>query len=189
MKGFAAAALFIAALALTAGLYARHTAAELEGSIVRLHVIAESDSEYDQRLKLKARDAVLEAVRDMDARSGAAYAKAAEDAANFALGAERAPYRARAEYGTFIFPRKTYGRVTLPAGRYKGVRVLLGSGEGANWWCVMYPPLCVSGNEARADCGTESVLRRALSDDTYELITEDSEIKLRVVELFNKYFR
>lgn len=120
-------------------------------SIIRLHIIANSDLAEDQNVKLLVRDAVREHFSDLtaDAESAdAAYSAAAsaldslEALASSVLIQNGFDYGARAEIGTFEFPDKVYGGVLVPAGRYRAVRIVLGAGEGHNWWCVLYPDLC-----------------------------------------------
>ncbi len=119
---------------------------------VRLHVIANSDSISDQSVKLSVRDAVLAAMepalaaapgkaeaRALLMQSGEALQSAAEDA----LKARGAPYSAQMYYGGAEFPSKLYGERFYPAGEYEALRVVLGEGGGENWWCVMFPPLCL----------------------------------------------
>ena len=130
------------------------------------HVIANSDSEYDQNVKLKVRDHVLEVVQaellnetmlrheenDGDtARLGLDEARelietnldVIEDAAREVLAEEGVSYGASAELGVRFIPQKTYGDVTFPAGNYEALNITLGEGEGQNWWCVLFPPLCL----------------------------------------------
>lgn len=120
-------------------------------SIMRLHVMAHSNSSQDQRVKLLVRDAVLknqgallasaqnaEETRQILLRQGAALTRAVTDV----LQREGATYGAQLYLGTALFPEKTYGNETYPAGEYEALRVVLGDGRGDNWWCVMFPPLC-----------------------------------------------
>ncbi len=122
-----------------------------DDSLIRFHVIANSDSVCDQTVKLKVRDAVLDQVNA--ALTEAASKEEAEailreesdaiiDTANEVLCAEGFSYTATAKLGTSVFPTKTYGNITLPAGKYNAYRIILGEGKGKNWWCVLYPPLC-----------------------------------------------
>jgi len=129
-----------------------------EGELVRLHVIANSDSAEDQQLKLKVRDAVLEAARTLledcpDTQTAYARLTAAlealEDAAQACLRAEGCGSGVRAETGVFEFPDRMYGDVLVPAGDYRALRVIIGDGEGRNWWCVLYPELCLPAEEPR----------------------------------------
>ncbi|MGN1115237.1 MAG: stage II sporulation protein R [Candidatus Ornithomonoglobus sp.] len=181
--------LLLTAVILSVAAYARDIMNDLDSSLIRLHIIAESDSEYDQRIKLAVRDEILQAVQNISARDTELFTRTAEAAANSCLSQYGLPYSARAEYGKFSFPRKSYKNITLPAGEYCGVRVILGSGGGHNWWCVMYPPLCVSDDgNVYADAKTYSELKGALHSDTYELITEKNEkteIKFRILEFIN----
>lgn len=157
--------LFILGLLAAAGVWvcsggerasAGHTA-----QLIRFHVIANSDSAADQALKLQVRDAVLQAMTPV--LSGAedlGEARARVDANLDLIAATAGKVVAQKGYsypvavfrGEYDFPRKTYrisggekGEVsdlTLPAGKYEAVRVVIGSGRGANWWCVLFPPLC-----------------------------------------------
>lgn len=119
----------------------------------RLHVIANSDSDEDQAVKLKVRDAVLKATKsDMqqckNARDAQEYIEdnleIIEKTANKTLTENGFVYSAAAQAGTFAFPEKTYGNVTYPKGDYQALKITLGEGEGSNWWCVMFPPLCLT---------------------------------------------
>lgn len=122
---------------------------------IRLHVIANSDSEEDQAVKLKVRDAVLKAAGELISvetaaeargeimRSGGALAEAAERT----LRENGMDYGASLYLGRFDFPDRTYGNELYPAGRYEALRVVLGEGAGQNWWCVVFPPLCLVTDE------------------------------------------
>lgn len=118
----------------------------------RLHVIANSDSEADQQVKLQVRDAVLDATKDAilqctNAQEAREYIEEdleiIEKTANETLAENGFDYSAAAQVGTFHFPEKTYQDVTYPEGDYQALEVTLGDGDGHNWWCVMFPPLCL----------------------------------------------
>ncbi len=124
---------------------------------VRLHVVADDNSAYKQGLKLIVRNAVREAAASLledcpDAES--AYERlsdeqdALEEAARAVLREWDVQDDVQVELGVFPFPTRTYAGVTLPEGEYRAVRVVLGRGAGHNWWCVLYPSLCV---DAEAD--------------------------------------
>ncbi|NLP42932.1 MAG: stage II sporulation protein R [Veillonellaceae bacterium] len=125
--------------------------AHSQHNMIRLHVIANSDSAEDQLVKLKVRDAVVSYL--------APYLKDVSDAylarqiisdrhdelidvARRVLAANGVNYPVKIEVGIFDFPVKSYGELTLPAGKYEAARVLLGKAEGENWWCILFPPLC-----------------------------------------------
>lgn len=128
--------------------------------VLRLHILANSDSEADQALKLRVRDALLplfEAVPTYeDARAfvldhGAALLEACEAV----LRAERVPYGVQLLLGVCDFPDRVYNGVPFPAGAYDALRVVLGDGAGHNWWCVLFPPLCIVTPDGAAAQGTE----------------------------------
>lgn len=126
--------------------------------LIRLHVIANSDTEVDQKLKYQVRDAVLEALAPEIATASSAEecrqmlrqrlpeVKARAQQVVYDAGFS---YGVGVEWGVFAFPARFYGEVGFPAGRYEAVRVVIGEGRGANWWCVLYPPLCFIGPVAR----------------------------------------
>ncbi|MBQ3195052.1 MAG: stage II sporulation protein R [Clostridia bacterium] len=126
--------------------------AQVYDSLIRLHVIANSDSSPDQAVKLKVRDAILEAqifgqaqsLKEAEMLSVSAASKAVA-VANAVLEAEGMPYRASLRYGKEQYPTRNYGEIQLPAGTYRSLRIVLGEGEGKNWWCVLFPPLCNGG--------------------------------------------
>lgn len=122
-----------------------------EADYVRLHVIASDDTEAAQALKLEVRDAVLEAARELlsDAKDAdAAWAivvsqrDTLEDAARNCVRKEGYDEAVCCETGVFPFPDRVYGDVLVPAGDYRALRVVIGEGQGKNWWCVLFPSLC-----------------------------------------------
>jgi stage II sporulation protein R len=140
------------------------------GNLIRLHVIANSDSADDQRVKLMVRDDILRGsqglFRDLDDAREARAAVAGNlelfrRLAERRLRAEGFSYPARVSYGVYPFPARTYGRLTLPAGRYTALRVILGRGDGHNWWCVLFPPLCFLEMDAKLARDRVKVTRAA----------------------------
>lgn len=120
-------------------------------SIFRLHIIANSNSAEDQAVKLKVRDAVLEyEAENLDAVSAAktreelmAHGAELLEIIEGVLRSNGFDYGAQMLVGTFPFPDREYNGVLYPAGDYDAFRVILGDGAGENWWCVMFPPLCI----------------------------------------------
>ena len=122
--------------------------------IIRLHIIANSNSETDQKVKLAVRD-VLSEVAALTFTNTSSYKEACqkslellpkiEKAANDTLHTARMGYGAKATLGISHFPPRTYGNVTLPSGNYNALIITLGDDGGKNWWCVRYPPLCYTG--------------------------------------------
>ena len=133
-------------------------AQQVREDVLRLHVLANSDSAADQALKLRVRDSVLDRARALFAAAGGrddAYAIAAQNTALRQQAAQQAIAEAGYSYpvtvtvGEQFFPTKAYeGGIRLPAGYYDAVRIEIGEALGKNWWCVLYPPLCFSGSVA-----------------------------------------
>lgn len=129
---------------------------EIRSETLRLHIIANSDNDIDQELKLKVRDAVLEATGELFAEvSGKSEAVAAakfsandiKAVAEEIIISEGFDYPVQVEVTKMWFETRNYDNFTLPAGDYDAVRIIIGEGEGKNWWCVMYPALCLPGAE------------------------------------------
>ena len=172
-------------LTLVVGAWAGARQEGLSDSLVRLHVIADSDSAADQAEKLRVRDAVLSYLAPkLEAAESISDARAI-------LRAEQAGIRKAARSVTrqnvtvtFTrehYPTRDYGSFALPAGTYPSLRVILGSGQGHNWWCVVFPPLCTAET-------LENAAVEALSDDDVRLITADGTdvvIKFRVLEWYD----
>ncbi|MGE5544775.1 MAG: stage II sporulation protein R [Bacillota bacterium] len=121
-------------------------------SLIRIHIVANSNTPADQDIKLKVRDRLVNWLSPQLAASKSARdsrlilarnLEAIRETACREVKAQQANYGASVTLGEFEFPTRRYGEVVLPAGKYQALRVVLGDGEGANWWCVLYPPLCV----------------------------------------------
>ena len=186
-----AALLLAFALTLTVGLWAGRSEAALAGQVLRLHVVANSDSEDDQALKLLARDAVLACAGEI--LDGSTSREDAET-----LLAPRLDELSAAAAGALMgagctdtvsanlvdewFPTKVYDGFSLPAGRYRALKITIGAGEGHNWWCVVFPPLCLG---SVTEHSVETAAGDALSDDQVALITEQDGgyvLKFRLLE-------
>lgn len=125
---------------------------EIPQSVLRLHIPANSDSEYDQQIKLELRDYILEeygtllsdseSVEEAEERVRGLLPEIEKSCCEF-LAQQGVEYGAKAELTEMYFTTRQYENVTLPAGDYHALRITLGSGEGHNWWCVMFPPLCL----------------------------------------------
>jgi stage II sporulation protein R len=146
---------------------------ELRESVIRLHVVADSDEEGDQAVKLKVRDAVLGVMEDVLAavkdkkRAEAALQNALpaiKEAADRVLDAEGIIERAFISLSEEAFPIRHYDTFSLPAGVYDSLRVTIGSGQGKNWWCVVFPGLCVpAASEEVKDVAASSGFSESLS--------------------------
>jgi stage II sporulation protein R len=146
--------LLLLGLLLTATSFAaspRSDATEWSSRVVRLHVLAHSDSDEDQALKLAVRDAILAQVtplfasaksRDEALQTLRSRLPEVEATAQEVIRKAGKSYAIRSEIGQFAFPDRLYGDLFLPAGEYQALRLVIGEGKGANWWCVLFPPLC-----------------------------------------------
>ena len=185
-------ALILAAAALTGGTLLQRQQMRLADKLVRLHVVADSDSGYDQQVKLRVRDAVLQETEVLlrDAENPKAALAANLDriqaAANDCLRREGCGDRAVVTMGRELFPTREYETFSLPAGTYTALRVTIGSGRGHNWWCVVFPSICVS---ASAEEFEEAAQTAGLTEGEVRLITESSEgyeLKFKSMELVQK---
>ncbi|MCD8376811.1 MAG: stage II sporulation protein R [Oscillospiraceae bacterium] len=184
--------------ALLGGLWLEGEQAGLSGSLIRLHVLANSDSEEDQALKLKVRDQVLEQAGQLleQADSLEQARQVLED--NLPLlerAGQTAVNRAGYDYPVSVsleqawFPTKEYEDFALPAGTYQALRVVIGQGEGQNWWCVVFPPLCLS---SATESAAEIALDSGVSEQQTALMTGESEgyvIKFKALELWDSLKR
>ncbi len=159
----------------------------LSHGLLRFHIIAESNSDKDQKIKCDVRDYISEKLSDAEYVSLSDYAEKAECFANERLREIGAPYRANASVERVFIPKKSYKNISLPSGRYNALRVEIGKAEGENWWCVAYPSLCFSEkiNGELSQKGAEK-LKNNLGNDEFELITTKPEIKFFVVDLMGK---
>lgn len=155
-------------------------------SVTRLHIIANSNTEYDQKIKYQVRDYVIENVQ-INKDNITDVLPETEKMVNEYLEKNNIPYRAKAEYGDTYFPTKNYGNLSLPKGKYKAVNIKLGKAEGENWWCVMFPPLCFTEvATGKIDKEGHNYLKKELTKDEFKLISlnEDMQFKFKIIEMF-----
>lgn len=166
--------------------------------VLRLHVIAESDSADDQALKLKVRDTVLACV------SGTVADCTSFEEANEQVGTMLFDIRTAAEtcvrenggdcavtveLSPESYPRRDYGSACLPAGVYQSLRITLGDGAGKNWWCVLFPTVCI--RFAGETAGEDAYLAAGFTPEEYRIITGDNggwKIKFRILEILAELF-
>jgi len=163
----------------------------LKEKLIRLHVVAASDNQEDQALKLQVRDRTLEILQKPlsgvdDPKQAAQVIRenlpALEEGLQTFVQEQGSDQTVRAELTQNPFPTKDYGTFALPAGKYNALRVVLGEGRGQNWWCVVFPPLCT----ATAMEELEDTSRQAgLTEEELGLITQENEeyvIKFKFLE-------
>ncbi len=179
--------------------YAINVSNGLSNNIFRLHILANSDSEEDQALKLKVRDAILQYMETLntanqDKQSVIELSKNhIEDFKTIAkkiIQENGYNYSVSAEIGNFYFPTKYYGNISLPAGDYDALKIEIGDAKGQNWWCSLFPPLCfVSVSSGVVEKEGEEYLKENLTEEEFEIISEASpeiEFKFKIVELINQ---
>ncbi|MEG2000179.1 MAG: stage II sporulation protein R [Evtepia sp.] len=166
---------------------------DLSHKLVRLHVLANSDTQEDQALKRKVRDRILletgASLKDPKdicdvTNTLRAQLPNLEQAASEVIQAEGYPYPVSVELKETWFPTRQYDGFALPAGNYEALRVLIGEGRGQNWWCVVFPPLCVA---AASETFVETATATGLSSEEISLVSDDEEeyvIKFRAIELW-----
>ncbi len=191
---------FVLTLSIT---YAKTVGNDIKNSVLRLHIVANSNSEEDQRLKLSVRDRIIEETsalfrnatspQDAEETAKANLDKICRLAEN-EIKSQGFDYSVKAKIGEFPFPTKTYSDITLPSGKYNALRIEIGNASGENWWCVMYPPLCFTDGIISAGSDTKLKLKNTLTDEEYALITKTDngripvEIRFKIVEIFRNLF-
>lgn len=175
--------------------YAKTAQENIADSVLRLHIVANSNSKEDQSLKLMVRDSILEEAGSLFGSSSSLSdsEKIARENLNYieeiakeALKKQGCFAPVRAEIKDEAFPVKFYGDIMLPSGRYRALKITIGEGEGENWWCVMYPPMCNIEN-LTMESGKDK-LKDALTSDEYRMISSSSlpcQIRFKIVDLVN----
>ena len=178
---------FVLLFSLVLSLFPVHGEGAIYDSVLRLHVIANSDTEEDQALKLLVRDAVIEAVAplltdclDLEdvCRTVSGSADIIEEAAKATVAENGYDYPINVELGREKYPRKSYADVCFPAGEYLSLQVKIGDAAGQNWWCVLFPPLCLASATVKDDMES-GFISVGLTDDQYKIITETDNVKYR----------
>lgn len=170
-------------------------AARIAPEILRFHVLANSDSDEDQQLKLRVRTLLLDSIYEKLGENASlddtkeyvlANKDSLEQEAEDYMKAEGFDYPAHMEVTECYFPTKTYGDMVFPCGTYDAVRVEIGKGKGHNWWCVLYPPLCfVDSTYAVVPDSSREILRESLDAADYQaLLKKQPEVHIRIRSKF-----
>ena len=166
---------------------------DYKDKLIRFHVIANSDLDEDQQLKLKVRDAIIDylqpklleskSIEESELIIKKEYDELEKISKNIIL---ENGYNYDVKVGIYYseFPTKQYSNVVLPAGEYKALRIIIGEGKGKNWWCVMFPPLCfVDEEKAIIDKETDYKLRKVLTEEEYDLISQKTKNQSNRVQI------
>lgn len=161
---------------------------ELAEQVFRFHVLANSDSEEDQNLKMKVKEAIIAYMKqelpesdsvDTTKKWAGENLLQIERVAARIIAEEGYDYLVKAEVTACDFPEKTYGDITFPAGEYEALRIEIGQAEGQNWWCVLYPNLCfIDAVHAVVPQKGKDELKEVLEEDTYEMVTTTTRFKI-----------
>ncbi len=174
---------------LMSGVELESTCAQLKEDVLRLHILANSDSPFDQELKMQVRDSVIERISPLydgvitkaeaisiTQKNINVITKVAADV----IAQHNSSYSVTAQIKKEYFDTRYYDEFTMPAGMYDTLLITIGEGKGKNWWCVMYPTLCVGAS-------SDFTMKDSFSDDAYSLITEDEYVfKFKFIEYFEK---
>jgi stage II sporulation protein R len=189
-KGFYVAIVVLLIAMMAISFLPIHGEREIYDTVVRLHVLANSDSAEDQALKLRVRDTVLDTAAPylegcktqaeaMEALT--AHLSELEAAAAETVAAEGYDYPVTVLLGEEDYPTRTYESCAFPAGTYVSLRVCIGDAEGQNWWCCLFPPLCLSAATAKDEADNEDAfIQVGLTKDQYGIITETGKTKYKV---------
>ena len=178
--------------------YVNAVSSDIENSVFRLHVIANSDTKEDQDLKYKVRDNLIEYMNSLckDVTSKEKAIKISKlheedflNIANNTIKENGYSYPVTIEFGNFSFPTKDYGDISLPAGYYDALRVKIGEAKGQNWWCVMFPPLCfVNVSSGIVPEDSKELIKQELNDEEYSIVTKEDnsniQFKIGLIEWF-----
>ncbi|MEE0968422.1 MAG: stage II sporulation protein R [Clostridia bacterium] len=189
-------------LTLIIGILPVHGERQIYDSVVRLHVLANSDSEEDQALKLHVRDRILSLTESLLSEAGTRDEAAKiinknlilfEECALSALREKGSEYGVSVSMGKEQYPTREYQSAAFPGGEYLSLQIKIGSAEGKNWWCVLFPPICLSAASGDKDEGLEGAFIAAgLTPDQYKIITETDEsagkyrIRFKILEIFEE---
>ena len=178
--------------------YAESVSYSISDSVLRLHVLANSDSSEDQALKYKVRDNLLNYMNTLCSNCSSkeealeiaeTHKNEFEQIALDTIKKEGYNYDVNIKIGNFKFPTKTYGDISLPAGYYDALRVEIGKANGQNWWCVMFPSLCfIDVSSGIVPDKSKEELKNNLSDEEYSIISDTSnskiQFKFKLLEFF-----
>ena len=192
-------AIFAAILLLVVGLLPVHGEEEIYDKVVRLHVLANSDSEEDQAVKLKVRDAILALtvplLQNCETKEEAVALLEENqtlfvEAAKAILQEEGFDDTVSIEMGLEDYPTRTYDSLCFPAGEYISMRVSLGTGEGQNWWCCLFPPLCLGAATVRDEDAEDACISVGFTPTQYKIITESDKpvyrARFKILELLGQ---
>ena len=191
--------LFFLYICISAYSYVYSISSNLSDAVFRLHVIANSDSDEDQSLKYKVRDSLIDYMNILCENCSSKQEtiqtcqnniNKLQQIAKQIVASEGFDYDVNVKIGNFMFPTKSYGDISFPSGMYDALRVEIGTAQGKNWWCVLYPSLCfVNMTSDIVPDESKSNLQTSLSEEEYNIISDSDnnyfKFKFKIIELLN----
>ena len=191
---------FLTAIITMTQAYAVNVQSEIAQNVIRFHVIANSDSAQDQALKNFVRDEVLYHFGgNLDRTASINETRLfimdnLTEIERFVIELIDERYPVKAVLGNTVFPTRTYGHMSFPAGEYEALRIIIGEGRGSNWWCVMFPPLCYVDAATPQPISSDdyTVFSKLLSTDTYAVLNHSQNntgvtVRFKVVEWWQEF--
>lgn len=169
---------------------------DLEKNLFRLRVIANSDSQEDQNLKLKIRDNILNYLNNFSFNSKQETIshlqnnkKDIEEIISKTIKENNFNYTYEYEISNSFYPQKNYQSITLPSGNYDGLQIKIGKAEGKNWWCILFPPMClINSSTCELEENTDILLSSNLTEESSQVIKSDNstfKIKFKIIDFLN----
>ena len=178
--------------------YSHSVSSDLEKELFRLHIIANSDSKEDQELKIYVRDKVVAYLNSFSFKSKKGlitYLSNHQDdlqaVIQSAISEKGFSYPSTIEIGNSLYPKKEYRNVMLPSGFYDGLKIKIGNASGQNWWCVLFPPMClIDESTCKLPEESELILQKNLPAETSSVITSQTpayKFKFKIIDFFNQF--
>lgn len=194
MKRIVLLCMLIFEMIMMGNVYSANITNEISDKLLRMHILANSNDEYDQNIKIKVRDYIIRDIRENNFNSKEEVVEKViemEEKINEFLKENNVGYSAKAIIADTIFKTKKYSDLSIPAGKYQSLRIILGEGNGENWWCVAYPPLCFTESvTGKISDDGDTKLNNILNKETYNIIKNNKaeyRIKFKTIELINSF--
>ena len=176
--------------------YSYSVSNNLEDTLFRLHVIANSDSKEDQDLKIYIRDKVVTYLKNFSFDNKKelveflnSHQSELQQIIDSAIAEQGYQYTASFEIGNSYYPQKKYENIILPSGYYDGLKIKIGKAEGKNWWCVLFPPMClIDSSTCELPEESEIILENTLSNESNSLVSSNEsnyKFKFKLVDFIN----
>lgn len=188
--------LLLCEIMMMGNVYSENITDEISESLLRMHILANSDNTCDQEIKIKVRDYVIEYINDKNMKSKSDVIKSISDMKSDIdnlLKENGFRYKSEILISNSEFDTRYYSNISIPAGNYQALKIVLGEGNGKNWWCVAYPPLCFTESvTGEISSNGDKLLCESLNNEAYNIIKNKNveyRIKFKSIELINSFFK